>query len=301
MKMLITDALTDKKSLYDYFGKKFEIIEIKENHCEEYEDLFFSDIDVVICNNLFLYKNISLFKNLKVIHVTSAGLDRLPLKDIKKRKITLFSSRGVYSIPIAEHVILGILSLYHNVEFFLQNKNKKIWLKNRIVLELCEKKVGIIGCGSIGIECARRLQSFGCVVDGFDADDHKKPNFENVYQMSFLKQKINEYDILIAAIPLDETTFHMFDSTFFASMKPQSVFVNVSRGKLVEEESLIEALKTKLFGAVLDVFNEEPLDKNSELWDLNNVFLTPHNSFVGENNNNRLTDLIIKNLSEFFE
>ena len=83
-------------------------------------------------------------------------------------------------------------------------------------------------------------------------------------------------------------------------MKDTSIFVNVARGQLVNENDLIDALtKKEIAGAVLDVFNSEPLDKKSPLWDFDNVILTPHNSFVGENNNKRMFDVIFKNLETF--
>ena len=83
-------------------------------------------------------------------------------------------------------------------------------------------------------------------------------------------------------------------------MKDTSIFVNVARGQLVNENDLIDALtKKEIAGAVLDVFNSEPLDEKSPLWDFDNVILTPHNSFVGENNNKRMFDVIFKNLETF--
>lgn len=79
-------------------------------------------------------------------------------------------------------------------------------------------------------------------------------------------------------------------------MKEETVIVNIARGALIDTEALIDALKYKLYGAVLDVFEEEPLDVASKIWDMENVIITPHNSFVGDNNGKRLSDLIIKNL-----
>mgnify|MGYP002679289938 FL=1 len=94
-----------------------------------------------------------------------------------------------------------------------------------------------------------------------------------------------------------DSTRGMFDKTKFELMKENSIFVNLARGPLVVENDLIDSLEQKLIGgAVLDVFDVEPLEKNSPLWDMKNVILTPHNSFVGENNNKRMFKVIVENL-----
>ena len=112
-----------------------------------------------------------------------------------------------------------------------------------------------------------------------------------------LSEYISQADIVILSLPLTERSFHFFGKTEFDKMKPGSVFVNIARGTLTEPNALIDVLKSgKLCGAVLDVFEEEPLDESSPLWDMENVVLTPHNSFVGENNNRRLFELIVSNL-----
>jgi phosphoglycerate dehydrogenase-like enzyme len=104
-------------------------------------------------------------------------------------------------------------------------------------------------------------------------------------------------DIVVLTLPLTETTRGMINAERLSKMKDNSVLVNIARGAIVDENALCDALKNKLLGAALDVFEEEPLAINSPLWDIENVILTPHNSFVGEHNGERLEKIISKNLS----
>ena len=97
-------------------------------------------------------------------------------------------------------------------------------------------------------------------------------------------------------LPLTDETRHLIDGDVFEKMKHGAVLVNIARGAVVDTAALTEALKTKLFGAVLDVFEEEPLSEDSPLWEMENVIVTPHNSFVGDGNADRLFRLISENL-----
>ena len=104
-------------------------------------------------------------------------------------------------------------------------------------------------------------------------------------------------DIIISCLPLVESTKNIIDTELFEKVKSDLIVVNISRGGVINEESLMKFIKEKkIFGAILDVFEEEPLDKDSELWNLENIIITPHNSFVSDKNNERLGNLIINNL-----
>ncbi len=259
----------------------------------------YDEIDGVICNGLFLYHDIEEFKKLKFIQLTSAGFDRVPVEYIKSNGIKLYNAAGVYSVPMAEFAISGILYLYKGMSYFAENQKKHIWSKKRDIIELNEKKALIFGCGSVGIECAKRLSAFGCEVYGADIVCDDRPYFLKVFSVSEIEKTLHNYDIVISALPLTKKTQHFFNSERLRALKESSVFVNVSRGGVVDTKAIIKALADKkIYGAVLDVFEEEPLPEDSDLWDLNNVVLTPHNSFVGDGNLERLFLLIQKNLKE---
>ncbi len=262
----------------------------------------FSSIDAVICNGLFLYHDIDEFKNLKFIQLTSAGLDRIPLEKIKSKGISLFNARGVYSIPMAEYALSGVFGLYKNLSFFKSNQKKHIWEKDRSIAELFGKTVAIIGCGSVGTECAKRFKAFETKVIGVDILNNSNPYFDEFYLLSDIAVALNIADIILLTLPLTNETKGMFNTELFSEFKNNSILVNISRGAVVNERDLINALENgTLGGAVLDVFEEEPLSENSPLWDMDNVIVTPHNSFVSPNNTKRLFDLTYNNLRCFTE
>jgi phosphoglycerate dehydrogenase-like enzyme len=244
-------------------------------------------IEGVICNGLFLFHAIEKFTRLRFIQLTSAGYDRVPMDYVKANGIQIYNARGVYSIPMAEAAVAGVLVLYRKMYVFRENQKRHVWEKQRDLLEISGKAVGIFGYGSVGSECAKRFEAFGARVVGVNTTS--TPDKADLL--------LRESDIVICALPLTESTRHYFNAERINSMKPSAVFVNISRGGIVDTDALAHALyEGRLGGAVLDVFEEEPLEKGSPLWDMENVVITPHNSFVGEGNEERLWGVISENL-----
>lgn len=261
----------------------------------------FLSADAAVCNGLFLYHDIKAFTGLKMIQLTSAGLDRVPLPYIKEKGIALYNARGVYSVPMAEWIVLKILELYkHSAGFYRAQENKE-WSKDRTLLELYGKTACIVGAGSIGQETAKRLRAFGAAVTAVDAVPVQSPFFDKTYTVSELEAALSQSDITILTLPLTEQTRHMFDTALFSKMKKGGILINVSRGAVVREEDLAQAVACgRLSGAALDVFEEEPLSPKSPLWDMERVIITPHNSFVSDNTNGRLFGVIYENLKKHF-
>lgn len=254
-------------------------------------------VEGIICNGLFLNHQIEQFTNLKYIQLTSAGYDRVPMKYIKEHNIEIHNAKGVYGIPMAEYAICSVLQLYKQASFFRDNQKKHQWEKHRGLLELSGKIVCIVGCGDVGMECAKRFQAFGCKTIGIATKARKQDYFDEVYSIQYLDDVIKEADIVILAVPLNEDTRNMFNIDRFHMMKNSAVIVNIARGAVIDSAALELALQKKqIYGAVLDVFEEEPLSENSPLWDMKNVIITPHNSFVGEHNRKRLNEVICRNL-----
>lgn len=253
-------------------------------------------VEGVVCNGLFLHHDIEKFSNLKYIQLTSAGYDRVPMDYVRAHGIKINNARGVYSVPMAEYVIGNVLYLYRQAAAFAENQKLHQWQKRMGLLELFEKNVCIVGCGSIGTECAKRFEAFGCHVTGVATKARMEKHYEKIVGMEDLGEVLKGADIVVLALPLTEKTKGLMNADMFARMKPGAILVNVARGAIVDEEALIGALEEKLGGAVLDVFTEEPLGENSPLWDMDHVIVTPHNSFVGEGNGKRLADVIMKGL-----
>ena len=295
MKLLVTGAFSGAREQIEKLGHKVIFMQQESDNlpCD------YSEVEGVVCNGLFLHHDIKKFSNLKYIQLTSAGFDRVPMEYVEEKGIEIHNARGVYSIPMAEFALCGVLELYKNSRFFLENQKAHNWEKNRSLLELCGKKVLIVGCGNVGNECAKRFGAFGCEVSGVDLYPTENPLYLEMAPFDKLDEKLKTSDIVVLTLPLTKETENLFTKERFKIMKEQSVLVNIARGQVVREQDLIEALKGKLLGAVLDVFEGEPLDENSGLWDMENAIITPHNSFVGEGNVQRLWSVIKKNLENY--
>ena len=252
--------------------------------------------DAVICNGLFLYQDIAAFSSLKYIQLTSAGYDRAPMEYIAQHGIEIHNAAGVYSIPMAEWTIMRILDLYRNAAQLYENQRSHLWRKDRDWCELYGKTACIVGFGAYGKEVAQRLKAFGVTVHVVNRSPHDSPYIDRYFLPGGLNTALAAADIVVLAVALTTKTHHIFGAAQFAAMKHGTVFVNAARGGLVDTGALVQALRQgKLAGAALDVFEQEPLDVNSPLWKLENVLLTPHNSFVGEKNHKRLMGVIIQN------
>ena len=255
--------------------------------------------EAVVCNGLFLYNDIEKFTSLKFIQVTSAGLDRLPLENIRKRNIVLKNAKGVYSIPMAEWCMCQILDIYKCTAFFQENQKQRKWIKNRNLRELNGNTASIIGFGSVGSETAKRLSAFGVKIIAVSRNCPKYSNYDTYICSSDMETALMQSDIVILTLPLSKETYHLFNENYLNTIKQGSILVNLSRGAVIDEKALVQCLKSGHLGyAVLDVFEQEPLDYTNELWNRSDVLISPHNSFVSDKNNERMFQLIYRNLRE---
>lgn len=252
-------------------------------------------IEGVVCNGLFLYHPIEQFTRLRFIQLTSAGFDRVPMDYVKDHNIEIRNAAGVYSIPMAEFALAGVLSLYKKLDTFLAQQRNHAWTKQRNLRELNGKCVLIIGCGNVGSECAKRFSAFGCKVIGLNRTVKPKAFFDEVYPLAELDDLLPGADIVVVTIALTKETRGLMTAGRICLMKPDAILVNISRGAVVPTCALEESIDS-IGGAVLDVFEEEPLSPDSPLWDKENVLVSPHNSFVGEGNAERLSSLVIRNI-----
>ena len=221
-------------------------------------------VEGVICNGLFLTYPITAFPHLRYIQLTSVGYDRVPMEAVHAAGIKIHNAHGVYSIPMAEFAIASLLELFG-------------------------KKVVIVGCGDVGRECAKRLRSFGAVLTGVNRTVENMEGFDRVVELQALDEELETADIVIISIAFTQETVGLVKAK---KLKPDAILVNIARGQIVD-------LADRVCSAVLDVFEEEPLPPDSDLWDAERTVITPHNSFVGDGNNSRLNDLIMLNLREW--
>lgn len=250
--------------------------------------------EIVITTPFVLKDLVGLFlPNLKWIHTTSAGVDRLP-QSMKESNVIITNSSGVHPIPISEHVFSFILMFARGMHIAFRNQIEKgEWERNFQKFnaqELPDQTIGIVGYGSIGMEVGRLAKLFRMRVLTVTS---KTGNLDEVLKTS---------DYVINCLPLTPNTRHFFDKKKLLKMKNSAFFINIGRGKTVDEDALIEVLKSgKIAGAGLDVFEEEPLPKTSPLWNLKNVILTPHYSGWTPHYMDRMIEIFCKNLKAYLK
>ena len=148
MKLLITGAWQVSNEQLNQIKLMGHSVVFMQNEKDELP-CDYCEVEGVVCNGLFLHHSIEKFTNLKYIQLTSAGFDRVPIDYVKEKGITIFNARGVYSIPMAEFAISGVLQLYKQTNFFRKNQEDCAWVKHRELLEIYGKTVSIVGCGTV--------------------------------------------------------------------------------------------------------------------------------------------------------
>ena len=296
MNLLITGAWNDGKNCMDEIkamGHQVVFMQYEKDALPCAYDW----VEGVVCNGLFLSHPIENFSNLRYIQLTSAGFDRVDMSYVTAHGIEIHNARGVYSIPMAEFALCGVLQLYKQAAFFRENQRQHLWEKHRGLSELCGKQVLIVGCGSVGNECAKRFTAFSCRVTGVDLFPREDSLYDRILPLEQLDEALKTTDVVVLTLPLTEQTKHLFNEERFDSLKSSAVLVNIARGAIVDTEVLLRHID-HIGGVVLDVFEEEPLTETSLLWDKENAILTPHNSFVGEGSLERLKKVVIANLKQ---
>ncbi len=231
------------------------------------------------------------------IQIHWAGVDHVPFDAIPP-SIHVTTTSGIHAIVLAEHAFALLLALRRRIGRMLDLQSQARWpadpdRRAEFVRPLLRgQTIGILGYGSIGREIARIGQAFGMRVLAFKRSPQQQldPGFimpgigdpegsipDSFYGSNALCDFLKECDVLVNTLPSTQETEKLIDKRAFASMKPSALFINVGRGKTVDEEALVDALRNQhLAGAGLDVFSTEPLPISSPLWHLENVIVSPH-------------------------
>ena len=259
-----------------------------------------AEVDATVCNGLFLSHNIEDFTNLKFIQLTSAGFDRVPVDYIKAKGIALHNASGVYSVPMAEWALFRVLEHYKQGWFFKNEQKQHQWTKHRGLRELAGSCVAVVGAGNVGQEVAKRFGALGCNVTGFDIHTNSTPFFDEIALTTSLLEHIGLYDVVVITAPLLPSTRGLISYDVMRGMKENATLVNIARGGLIDQKALVQVLcERKDLFAALDVFENEPLEEDSPLWAMDNVAVSPHNSFISDRNNERMFDVMYQNLKNF--
>lgn len=218
--------------------------------------------------------------NLKWIQVLSAGIEKLPLEEIRQKGIMLTNARGIHGIQMAEYTLAMILNLVRRNYIIYENQQKKIWDNRVRVDEAYGKTMGILGLGSIGTEIAQRAKAFGMRVIALRRQARVAPKcVDELIPFEDREKLFQESDFLVVLLPTTPETINFIGAKELGMMKDSAYLINIARGAVVDEEALVRSLQEgTIAGAVLDVFAEEPLPREHVLWTLPNVIITPHHA-----------------------
>jgi len=222
------------------------------------------------------------FPTIEWVHCRSAGIDFVVSEELSNNDVLVTNAKGQFSSTLAEYAMMACSYFAKDLPRLMRQKNDKTWGKYDVE-ELRGKTMGIVGYGDIGRACATLARVYGMKIVALRRNpkmSEKDPLCDVVYGTGkrSLNTLMSESDYIVCSAPSTVETRGMVDAAAFQAVKQDAVFINLGRGPVVDEDAMIQALKHgKLKGAALDVFAEEPLPENNELWNLENVLISPHN------------------------
>ncbi len=256
---------------------------------------------------------------LKWIQLLSAGADHVLGGPLKRTPISITTASGIHATPIAEYTLGSMLAYAHRIHLAIRAQVRREWMRSGAFMagvdDIRGQTLGIIGYGSIGRETARLAAAFGMKVlalkrnpsdrvdpgwcpSGLGDPDGKIP--ARYFGPDDREAILRESDYISVTLPLTDHTRKFIGEREFVAMKPGAYLVNIGRGEVIDEHAMIDALTAKkIGGAGLDVFEHEPLEGGSPLWDLENVILTPHISGANRGYMDKACELFAENLKRF--
>jgi phosphoglycerate dehydrogenase-like enzyme len=242
---------------------------------------------------------------LRWVQSPAVGVGSLMFPELLASDIVLTSARGIRARSIAELVIGVTIALARRLPATLRAQAAHRWAQDELEAEtrtLAGQRMGIIGLGAIGLEVAKIAAPFGFRTSAIRrrAGEPVPDGVDEVWTLEHLPELLAQCDVVVLAVPHTPETKLLIGRAQIDRMKPGALLVNVARGKLVDDEAVIEALRDgRLGGAALDVFSQEPLESSSPYWDLPNVIVTPHTSGAMQDYRTPLVALFADNLRRF--
>jgi D-2-hydroxyacid dehydrogenase (NADP+) len=241
------------------------------------------------------------------LHCSGHAVGHFPLAELAARRIAVTNSRGVQSVPIAEHVMACLLALARRLPQALRDQQDAAWRPNALTGNaspwlVAGRTIGIIGVGSLGEAIAVRAKAFGMRTIGLRRHVARgtPQGFDEVVGAANRERLLAAADVIVLAAPLTAETHGLIDAAAIAAMKPGAIVINVARGQLLDEAALADALESgRIGGAALDVFTTEPLPASSPFWAMPNVIVTPHNSGFRAGHFDAVVELFAENLARF--
>ena len=236
--------------------------------------------------------------SLKLFQLTSAGFDGVPLEIYAQKNIAIANAGNVYSAPIAETVVLGMLQIAKKLHKNPNNRRFKLTRGYKEITELQEKNVLIMGAGNIGTAVAKRLAGFDMNIDGYDPFCQDKPPYKTIIRtQEALTENLSTYDFVVSTLPDNPETRGFINSELLGAMKNTAVIINVGRKAVFNDKDFYNALKKKqLGGAVLDIFEKLPNPITNKFRRLKNTVILPGVAAISKEVTPRLNEHIEKNI-----
>lgn len=292
---------------FDRFSQLGEVTIYKETAPEQVAERI-ADAEAVIVNKLMMdEETLKDAPHIRYIGITATGKNNIDFAYTDKRGICVTNVAGYSTDVVAQHTFAMTLYLMEHLRYYDEyvksgeyTKSRTFCHMDRSFYELSGKTWGILGLGAIGGRVAQIAEAFGCRVIFYSPSGTKRK--EKYTQVDF-DTLLAQSDILSVHAPLTQKTHHLMDYEAFCKMKPSSVFINVGRGPIVEENGLCQALSEgRIAAAGLDVLEREPMDKESplrRLADSDALLITPHIAWAAVEARHRLLDEVWENLSAF--
>ncbi len=230
-------------------------------------------------------------KKLRWIHSPAAAVHQLMFPELIESDVILTNAREVHGPVVAEHVIALMFALAKKIPEAVRLQQKHVWGQETLwrerprPREITGATLGLVGVGSVGREVAKRASALGMrVIAVREHPDKQVPEgVSDVYSTSAFEIFLPQCDYVVLAVPITASTQKLMNAERFEQMNPDACLINVGRGPLIDEGALIAALRNhQIGGAALDVFEQEPLPADSQLWDLENLLITPHTAGLTE-------------------
>lgn len=309
MKIVILDAATltinndIDFSIFDRFGE----VKIYDFTKDEEIPERIKDADVILCNKSSMSeKNLSGAKNLKYIGLFATGYNNVDLEYTRKKGITVCNAGSYSTEAVAQHVFAFILHYYNTISRYDEFVKNKGWINtNKFspfmeMKELFGKTIGIIGYGSIGQKVAVIANAFGMNVLAYSRSALKENRQSDEVTYATVDEILGKSDIVTIHCPLNKDSEKMCNKEFFTKMKKDSLFINTSRGGVVNQEDLMWALNNNVIQyAALDVIEKEPMPEDCKLIETKNLVITPHAAWAPLETRERLIKIVSKNLQKW--
>lgn len=240
---------------------------------------------------------------LRWIQSFSAGMDKFLFPEIVERdEVAISNVAGLYASQGGEHAWALLLALTRQIPQSIKNMEEHAWSGGSVV-EVSGMTMGLIGMGGFGIEIAKRAQGYDMHVIAIDPVRTEKPPFVHELKPTNpenLHDLLRRSDVVMMACPLTKETYHLISTAELALMKPTAYLINVTRGGIIDEPALVEALKAgQIAGAGLDVTEKEPLAQDNPLWDAPNIILTPHRAGASQHRPRKIFEFFRDNLNRY--